>query len=268
MYKLELPFFEKHRSFPHKPWPWKDPRPKVREEYWALRSKAFWYIVKFHIVVFIVNVLLGEWQVPKEGYHKNHVPETVPHWFTSMWQVLAGSMIAETGFYWAHRLEHKPFLYWAHKKHHEFKDCTVWATFYVHPLDALITDIIPAGLPLVLFDMHIYTVYMYTLPLILNAAWVHCGYELPLRFNPLLALPLSTQSETMHDVHHRTSRYNFGGAYFLWDRIAGTYREPEPLEIRIKEDSEGVIKALDADADKTQVPDDITGKLINENKTN
>jgi sterol desaturase/sphingolipid hydroxylase (fatty acid hydroxylase superfamily) len=67
--------------------------------------------------------------------------------------------------------------------------------------------VIVTGLPVVLFDMHIYTVYMYTIPLIFNAAWVHCGYELPLRFNPLLFLPMSTQSEVTHDVHHRCYRY-------------------------------------------------------------
>jgi len=232
IYWLELPYFEKHRTFPHKPWPWKDPNPKVRQEYSTLRWGALFYILKFHAVVLMIN-MFGGWLTrndPEFERNPSFLPETVPHWFTSAWQVVAGCIVAETGFYWGHRVLHQPWLYWAHKRHHEFKDCTVLATFYVHPLDALITDIIPAGLPLWLFNMHIYTVYMYTLPLILNAAWVHCGYELPLRFNPLLFLPLSTASETTHDVHHRAHRYNFGGAYFLWDRIMGTYRAPPDLK--------------------------------------
>jgi sterol desaturase/sphingolipid hydroxylase (fatty acid hydroxylase superfamily) len=261
LYKLELPIFERHRAFPHKPWPWKDPRPEIRAEARSLRDKAFWYIVKFHSVVFLVNYFAGGF-ITDDMPQPNYMPETVPEWYTSLWQVLAGTIVAETGFYWGHRLLHKPWLYWAHKKHHEFKDCTVWATFYVTPLDALITDIIPAGLPLFLFNMHIYTIYMYTLPLILNAAWVHCGYELPFRFNPLLALPLSTQSEAMHDVHHRTSRHNFGGAYFLWDRLAGTYRVPLPLVITPKDESDAakqkkqIIATLDSERDVTQTNED------------
>jgi len=242
MYKLKLPYFEKHRAFPHKPWPWDSDNPKVREEARDLRWRAFTYIVKFHFVVFCVNYLLGTGFPDENTPQPNYARKTVPAWYTTMWQCLAGSVIAETGFYWGHRVLHKPWLYWAHKRHHEFKDCTVWATFYVSPLDALITDIIPAGAPLLIFDMHIYTIWMYTIPLILNACWVHCGYELPLRFNPLNFLPLATESEVMHDVHHRNSRYNFGGAYFLWDRMMGTYRQPPPL----------TVKATDTDQQQVQ----------------
>lgn len=236
LYWLELPIFERHRTFPHKPWPWKNPNPKVREEFYTLRKTALIYIVKFHCVVVFINWLIGKGVAATPDFDVEHSfgVDTVPHWWTSCWQTIAGTIVAETGFYWAHRLEHQPWLYWAHKWHHEFKDCSIYATFYVHPLDALLTDIIPAGLPLMLFDMHIYTVYMYTIPLILNAGWVHCGYELPFRFNPLLFLPMSTASETTHDIHHRCYRYNFGGAYFVWDRLMGTYRPPPPLDCEPK----------------------------------
>jgi len=228
LYKLELPLFERNRAMPHKPWPWKDPRPEVREEAKQLRSRAFWYIVKFHFCVALFTMYLGTTIDPKTPQPVYLASET-PEWYTSMWQVLVATIIAETGFYWGHRILHTKWLYWAHKRHHEFKDSTVWATFYVSFLDFFITDFIPAGLPIVFLDMHIYTIYMYTIPLILNAVWVHCGYALPLRFNPLLALPMSTQSEAMHDVHHRTSKHNFGGAYFVMDRIFGTYLNPDEL---------------------------------------
>jgi len=227
IYTLEMPIFERNRAFPHKNWPWKSQDPEAKKEYRALQWAALKYIAKFHLVVTIFTAF---YHLPGDPYEWVD-PEATPEWWVSAWQVLAGTLCAETGFYFGHRLIHTKQLYWCHKWHHEFKDVSVLATWYVHPLDALITDIIPAGLPVLIFRMHMYTTWMFSIPLILNAAWVHCGYELPLRFNPILFLPLSTQSEETHDLHHRNSAVNFGGAYFFWDRIMGTFKAPAPLAV-------------------------------------
>lgn len=61
---------------------------------------------------------------------------------------------------------------------------------------------------------------MFTLPLILNALRVHCGYDNSrlcalLGFNPTLTLPLCTDAERTHDMHHRYNMCNYGGAYFI-----------------------------------------------------
>lgn len=61
---------------------------------------------------------------------------------------------------------------------------------------------------------------MFTLPLILNALRVHCGYDNSrlfalLGFNPTLTLPLCTDAERTHDMHHRYNMCNYGGAYFF-----------------------------------------------------
>lgn len=229
MYTLEIPIFEKNRSFPHIPWPWNDPDPEIRTEHTRLQYRALYYILRFHAIVFCITLALSYLPKSEQDLAKYRA-ETVPHWTTSAWQILAGTVCAETGFYFAHRALHAfPYLYSHHKRHHEYKSCTVMATFYVEPLDALLTDLIPAGLPLVLFDMHIYTIWMYTVPLILNAVWVHCGYEMSLRFNPLLFLPFATDAEVTHDLHHRLGMCNYGGAYFIWDWLCGTYIPPPPL---------------------------------------
>ncbi len=148
-----------------------------------------------------------------------------------VWVVCCGMVMvwcSETGFYFGHRLLHSsPFWYRYHKWHHEFVDTGVLTTFYVHPIDALVTDLIPIGTAIFALKMHIYTIWLFIIPHLMNAVWVHCGYTHPLRFNPLLALPLSTESERTHDLHHRNSLFNFGGAYFVWDRLMGTYRDPD-----------------------------------------
>jgi sterol desaturase/sphingolipid hydroxylase (fatty acid hydroxylase superfamily) len=114
-------------------------------------------------------------------------------------------------FYWAHRWMHETSFYRFHKLHHEYVDCNVWATFYVTVFDMFVTDIIPAGLGPVIFNMHMYTMFIYTIPLILNASWVHVGYDqaklFGLGFNPFLILPFATESERTHDLHHRLNNW-------------------------------------------------------------
>lgn len=81
---------------------------------------------------------------------------------------------------------------------------------------------------------------MFTLPLILNALRVHCGYDnerlarvVGLPLNPSVTLPLCTDAERTHDMHHRFNTGNYGGAYFLWDRLLGTWTNPDE-EIAMK----------------------------------
>jgi sterol desaturase/sphingolipid hydroxylase (fatty acid hydroxylase superfamily) len=183
---------------------------------------------------------------------------------------MVSTIVAESGFYFAHRLCHETRLYYFHKRHHEYKDSTVYATFYVGLLDSVITDFIPAGFGIVYFEMHQWTVvrhndslddetrtqscpcvfrcslrvchrlcvlwlqWMFTLPLIANALRVHCGYDnakllsiIGLNFNPAVTLPLCTDAERTHDMHHRYNTCNFGGAYFVLDRIFGTWMNPD-----------------------------------------
>jgi sterol desaturase/sphingolipid hydroxylase (fatty acid hydroxylase superfamily) len=226
LYCLAIPAIERLKVYPT-PWPWKDPDAAKRAEFRDLNRKALFYIMKYHSVVFVITWLLT--LLPKTAASlDNYRPETVPAWYVSAFQIIVSSLIAETGFYFGHRLLHSsPFWYDFHKMHHEFKDSTVLATFYLTPVNSLITDLIPAGAGLVLFNMHIYTQWMFTIPLILNAAWVHCGYQFPWRINPFLVLPFSTESEITHDLHHRSPLCNYGGAYFFWDRLLGTYTDPE-----------------------------------------
>lgn len=74
---------------------------------------------------------------------------------------------------------------------------------------------------------------MFTLPLIANALRVHCGYDnarlmsIVGGFNPTMTLPMCTDAERTHDMHHRFNTCNYGGAYFLWDRILGTWANPD-----------------------------------------
>jgi len=228
IYWLAIPCIERLKVYPN-PWPWNDSDPKVRADFRAINIRALKHIIKFHIVVFFITLATSFVEKSDETLDQFRA-EKVPEWWVSAYQILVSTFVAESGFYWAHRFLHTKDWYQHHKLHHEFKDSTVLATFYVTWVNSLLTDLIPAGFGIFFFKMHIYTQWMFTIPLIFNAAWVHCGYRMPGSVNPFLVIPLSTESELTHDFHHRNPLCNYGGAYFFWDRVMNTFLDPEKDE--------------------------------------
>jgi len=252
------------------PWAWDHPDKKVGEKYQELKTKSIKYIVTFHSCVAVFQFFLiyamsnfkwvdgrltWSW-LPDHPDYRRADPTRIPSKGTVAFQCLVSTFIAETGFYWAHRLMHETSLYYWHKRHHEYRDTTAHAAFYVGFFDSFITDIIPAGFGIVFFDMHQWTILMFTLPLIMNSMRVHCGYDGArlIGFNPSVTLPFCTDVERTHDIHHRTNMCNYGGAYFLMDRLFGTYRSPDD---EIAEKKAGKIKQME----KQQYDDDGAGAV-------
>jgi len=162
---------------PTAPWAWNDKDKSVGSKYGVLQLKSLFYIIKFHVIVCIVQFLIFttaiQWNWNKQlGLQWEWVsgnpelsradPSAIPSKATVAYQCLVSTFVAETGFYFAHRLLHSSRLYYWHKRHHEYKDSTVYATFYVGLLDAVLTDFIPAGFGIVYFQMHQWTVWSVT----------------------------------------------------------------------------------------------------------
>lgn len=181
-----------------------------------------------------------------------------------MYHIIAGSLVFDFMFYWGHRALHHRWLYRFHKMHHEFKDTSIITSYYVHPVEILLTAIIPAATPAALFNMHYYTWIMWLISTTLSNVWsvatrflpfphpplsatglsssssssssprlavppshrYHCGYQMPFNMNPLLFVPMSTTSSAAHNEHHLRWDYNFGSAFSIWDKLMGTYRAP------------------------------------------
>jgi len=226
LYSLKIPFVERWKAYPT-PWPWDSEDKKVRDEFRAQNMKAFWYIVRFHSVVTFLTISFTYF--PKMSLQQSRWQDT-PEWWVSAYQILISMAIADFGHYWGHRILHWPQFYKYHKMHHEYKQNTVLAGFYITPMELFVTDLIPAGIGYTFFKMHIYTFWMYSIPLLLSAVWGHCGYSWYKMFNPLQPLPFSTEIETTHDFHHRGTRdgkyWNYGGGYYIWDRLLGSYKDP------------------------------------------
>jgi methylsterol monooxygenase len=129
---------------------------------------------------------------------------------------IAFGVIEEVIFYYSHRLMHVPFLYKRiHKLHHEFKSPVALAAGYAHPIEELISNLLPLFLPAVVMNSHIVTYWLIVTVGIVTTLYDHSGYAIP--WIPLGIHPF------FHDYHHESFRYNFG-VLGLLDWFHGTWK--------------------------------------------
>ncbi len=142
-------------------------------------------------------------------------------------QVAMAALIAEFGFYWAHRLHHsRPALWWLHALHHGSKRLYSVNNFRLHPLNYGLNYLFGI-LPLLLIGAPPDVLYGYlalTYPVLMLQ---HAN--LPLRCG-WLNYVFSTNE--VHRWHHsaacREGDSNFGRALVVWDHVFGTFRyQPE-----------------------------------------
>jgi sterol desaturase/sphingolipid hydroxylase (fatty acid hydroxylase superfamily) len=113
-------------------------------------------------------------------------------------------------FYYSHRLLHFKLLYQRiHNQHHQFKAPIALAAQYAHPLEYLISTILPFWLPPQILGCHILTCWVFWMAATLETVIAHSGYDV---FGVLAR---------SHDLHHEKSRVNFGTLGFL-DWVHGT----------------------------------------------
>ena len=143
--------------------------------------------------------------------------------------------VAETHYYWYHRLGHAaPFYDWIHRVHHSFVPTTAFAAEAWHPLDLTAMAMGTAWVPLLLPVYH----PSYLGVLALNAVWsvfMHTGGRSD------LGIWLLHDSHT-HGIHHDYGRrpMNCGSITTIWDRAMGTYSREIPSWARTKWKGKGL----------------------------
>ncbi|HYM04293.1 MAG TPA: sterol desaturase family protein [Stellaceae bacterium] len=132
-------------------------------------------------------------------------------------------------FYWTHRLMHHRRLFrWFHLTHHRSHAPTPWAAYAFAAPEALVQG---AFMPLfvALVPMHQLALFLFMAFQIARNVMGHAGVEVHpagMARSPWLGWNNTT---THHDLHHQTSRYNFGLYFRWWDRLMGT-EHPEYLQ--------------------------------------
>ncbi|MRV73521.1 hypothetical protein GJ700_17550 [Duganella sp. FT92W] len=138
-------------------------------------------------------------------------------------QVAVAALIAEFGYYWAHRLHHsRPALWWLHALHHGSGRLYTVNNFRLHPLNYAV-NYACGMLPLLAIGTPADVLYGYlalTYPVLMLQ---HAN--LPLR-SGWLNYVFSTNE--VHRWHHSAvsgeGDTNFGRSLVFWDIIFGTFR--------------------------------------------
>ncbi|KAL2144296.1 hypothetical protein VTI28DRAFT_9284 [Corynascus sepedonium] len=117
-------------------------------------------------------------------------------------------LFSDTAMYWLHRLFHCPVLFrLAHHKHHRFVVPTPFSAYAFDPLEAWVMSL---------------PIYAYSF------LWPMSDVAQLVVFfvTNLWTFLLHDDRDQFHTVHHKTVERNFGQFLVLWDRLGGTYADP------------------------------------------
>ncbi len=142
-------------------------------------------------------------------------------------RIVLAVFVVDFVIYWIHRAQHRFNLMWrTHAWHHSIEQLYWFSGFRTSFLHSFIYNIPQAAVPMLIFNLSpIEAGIGYSLGLLIQF-WEHTN--LNVNIGPLKYLIITP---AYHRVHHSTShsRTNFGTTFSIWDRIFGTYRDPDSV---------------------------------------
>jgi sterol desaturase/sphingolipid hydroxylase (fatty acid hydroxylase superfamily) len=192
--------------------------------------RRWWWddLVYFSINRFIITVGLGALVAGTGVIAARLVPPAVPLAIESqpLWlQVVEALVIADLGFYTAHRMFHRvPWLWRFHAIHHSIEELDWLAAVRVHPLDQIVTKAFSL-IPLYALGFSEVTLGIFSVIYFWQSFLVHANVRI--EFGPLKWVIASPEFHHWHHANHREAYdMNFAGQLSILDRLFGTLYMP------------------------------------------
>lgn len=126
-------------------------------------------------------------------YLEHSINRVVPTLSRFAFEFFVFNLLREVTFYYSHRWLHHPSVYkYVHKRHHEWQTPIALTAVYCHPLEHLLSNIIPVFIGPIVMGSHNLASYIWIGYVITETISAHSGYQFPL--NPI--------SPVFHDFHH------------------------------------------------------------------
>ena len=160
-------------------------------------------------------------------------------------QLIAAVFVIDFTAYWRHRLEHTRLLWPIHATHHADTRLHWLSVLRKHPLGFALSALTDALLAIVL-GLPLGVIALATIFRTWWGFFIHADVDWTLGLFGLLFI-----SPAAHRLHHirdeRLMGSNYGNTVTLWDKLFGTYVDPEPYrncETGIEEGTRNVIGEL------------------------
>ena len=167
------------------------------------------------IVGTLYVLVLAHWSIANNNTAGVRLHEPLPTHEQRLLWFLAHVTVNEILFYYSHRALHHPRLYLAiHKWHHKFPAPNALAALYAHPVEFLLSNLVPFTAGFMLFRPHVFFALQWIVGACLGTQTHHSGYRMPW-------IAAHDKQPDFHDLHHKefTSCY---GVLGVLDFVHGT----------------------------------------------
>jgi lathosterol oxidase len=158
------------------------------------------------------------------GWSKLYIDVGTYGWPYLLVSSIGALAFAETAIYWLHRMLHvRPLYSWLHAVHHRFREPTSMTSYAFNPVDSFIQSL----------PYHVYVflvptnVWVYLSLWTFSALWTIMIHD-RVRWSPDCLSSILNHTGC-HTAHHWFYRHNYGNYFTFWDKLCGTYFDPDRL---------------------------------------
>ena len=149
--------------------------------------------------------------------------------------VLATVVLFDLFDYWWHRFNHRvAFLWRFHKVHHVDTHVDITTSLRFHPGELMISAAFRA-VWILIWGPSLWALVIFETSITMAAQFHHCNIDFPdgLEFAIRKLFVTPRYHAAHHTVGRRTGDANFSTIFIFWDKIFGTYRQPDYAEMQL-----------------------------------